>query len=76
MSHRSKKIALVVGLTAAGTAVLLARTRAGTRAARFALPRLSDRAWTLPLLPIADGPSVGAEARRPRSRSRCNPATS
>ena len=52
MSHRSKKIALVVGLTAAGTALLLARTRAGTRAARFALPRLADRAWTLPLVPM------------------------
>ena len=52
MSHRSKKIALVVGLTAAGTVFLLARTRAGTRAARFALPRLADRAWTLPLVPI------------------------
>jgi lysophospholipase L1-like esterase len=52
MAHRSAKTAVAVGLTAAGTAVLLARTRAGTRAARFVLPRLSDRAWTLPLLPL------------------------
>ncbi len=52
MSHRSKKIALVVGLTAAGTVFLLARTRVGTRAARFALPRISDRAGSLPVLPM------------------------
>jgi lysophospholipase L1-like esterase len=51
MAHRSTKVALAVGVTAAGTAVLLARTGAGARAARFALPRIADRAWTLPVLP-------------------------
>ena len=45
------KTIVAVGLITAGTAYVLARSRAGTRAARFALPRLADRAWTLPVLP-------------------------
>jgi lysophospholipase L1-like esterase len=51
VSRRSTKTALVLGLTASGAVLLLARTGLGARVARFALPRISDRAWTLPLLP-------------------------
>ncbi len=49
--HERMKTIVAVGLITAGTAYVLARSRAGTRAARFALPRLADRAWTLPVLP-------------------------
>jgi len=51
VSRRSTKTALVLGLTASGAVLLLARTGLGTRVVRFALPRISDRAWTLPVLP-------------------------